>query len=123
MHDFALEQISDSGKADMRVRADIDVARQASGKIDRPHVIEEDEGTDHAPPGLGQDAPDLEGPETAPALFDDKFDHAASAQLHCGACRPRLGRPAPRRMPWPSNASICRRSKRSRRARSAARNA
>src|SRR5689334_24553515 len=32
MHDLALEQISDRGKADMRMRADVDVARQALGQ-------------------------------------------------------------------------------------------
>jgi hypothetical protein len=47
-------------------------------------MIEENEGADHAPFRLGQDAADLESTQAAPALFDDKFDHAASLGLNPG---------------------------------------
>ncbi len=75
MHDLAREEIGDGGETDMRMGPHVDVARQALGHVDRAHMIEEHEGPDRPPLRLGQDAPDLEAAQTAPALFDDEFDH------------------------------------------------
>jgi len=58
--DLAVEEIGDGGKADVRVRANIDAARDARLESDRPHVIEEGERPHHAALGEGQNAPDLE---------------------------------------------------------------
>ena len=42
------------------MRPDIELGAEARGQIDWPEVIEEYEGSDHAPLREGQDAADLE---------------------------------------------------------------
>jgi len=46
MHDLAVEQIADGGKADVRMGPHIDAF--AGAKYGGPEMIEEDEGADHA---------------------------------------------------------------------------
>lgn len=41
MGDFAREEIGDGRKPDMVMRPDVDLAADAGGQIERPHVIEE----------------------------------------------------------------------------------
>ena len=93
MHDLAGEQIGDGRQSNMRMRAHIGAARKTGRKINRAHVIEEDERPDHAPLGEGQHAADLEAvAEFATPLFDDHLNHVVSprqAPLRYGiaACR------------------------------------
>jgi hypothetical protein len=58
MDDAALEEIGDGGEADMRMRAHVEAA--AGRQLDRPELIEEDEGADHAPLRHWQHAPHRE---------------------------------------------------------------
>ncbi|MBV8745195.1 MAG: hypothetical protein JO134_09160, partial [Xanthobacteraceae bacterium] len=58
--------------------ADVSLARQALGQIDRSHVIEEDERPDHAVARKGQNAADLEGADIAWPLINQQFDHPIS---------------------------------------------
>src|SRR5437879_155531 len=44
VHDLAVEQIGDGGKADMRVRAYVHLARDPRREFHRAEMIEEDEG-------------------------------------------------------------------------------
>src|SRR3546814_20548903 len=64
----------------MRVRQDGQLVGDAGRQVDRPHMVEEDEGADHPPPGEGQDAPDFEAtrPEAAAASVDHELDHGSS---------------------------------------------
>src|SRR3546814_6952064 len=64
----------------MRVRQDVQLVGDAGRQVDRPHMVEEDEGADHPPPGEGQDAPDFEAtrPEAAAAAVDHELDHGSS---------------------------------------------
>ena len=55
MHDRALEEIGERRQADVRVRAD--VVMGAGRHVERPEVVEEDEGPDRAAVGLRQQAP------------------------------------------------------------------
>ena len=76
---LAFEQVGDGRKADVRVRAHVDAAREARLELRRAHVVEEDERPDHPVRGEGQDAADLEAAEVAPPLVDDEFDHGQQA--------------------------------------------
>jgi hypothetical protein len=71
--DFALEQIGDGGEADVGMGPYIDPV--PGGEIGGPHVIEEDEGADHAVCGKGQHPPHLEPAEVLLPRGDDEFDH------------------------------------------------
>ncbi len=77
MHDLALEQVGDRRQADVRVRADVDP--HARGEARRAHVVEEDEGADHAMGVEGQDAPHLESAQVLAPGVDDEVDHAGSS--------------------------------------------
>ena len=59
----------------MRMRPHVDVARDARRKIDRTHVIEEDEGTDHAALGKRQHPADVESAETFYPAIDYDIEH------------------------------------------------
>jgi hypothetical protein len=59
----------------VRVRAHVRLAHQALGQIDRPHVIEEDEGPDHAVARKGQNAPNFECADAAWPLINQQLDH------------------------------------------------
>ena len=69
MLDLAIEKIGDGGQADMRVRPHVEPPARRKG--DRPHVIEENERTDHAPAAERQDAPDFEAADIAQAALSD----------------------------------------------------
>src|SRR5690606_11717671 len=76
MHDLTGKQIGHRRQADVRMRANVDAAIDAWRQIERPDVVEEDVGADHAALGEGQHAADLQATaQTAAALFDDVFDH------------------------------------------------
>src|SRR5258708_6453737 len=72
--DLAVEQIGHRREADMRMRAYVDALPRL--EVRWAHVVEEDEGTDHAPAGEWQDTPDLQpaAKVSAPA-FDDEIEH------------------------------------------------
>ena len=53
------------------------VRGKPGAKVDRPHVVEEDERPDHPALRVGQHAPDLEAAEVPAPLVDDELDHAA----------------------------------------------
>src|SRR5690606_8714297 len=54
----------------------INVATDPGADVDRSHMVEEDEGPDHAPLCERQDAADFQSAAEAPSpLFDDHFDH------------------------------------------------
>jgi hypothetical protein len=72
---LALEQIGEGGEPDMRMRADVDVAREPRGELRRPHVVEEDERPDHSMAMIGQHPTHLEPAEIPTTLVDDEFDH------------------------------------------------
>ena len=74
MDDLALEQIGQGRKADMRVRADIDRLGPRR-EFCRPHLVEEDEGTDHAARVERQDPSDLKAPEILATGVDHHLDH------------------------------------------------
>ena len=71
VHDLAREKIGDGGQADMRMRANVDMARNARRHVDRPHMIEEHERADHAALRMGKDAADFEPAKIFAALIDD----------------------------------------------------
>ena len=71
VHDLAVEEVGDRGQPDMRVRAHVDPLAGLEGI--RSHPVEEDEGTDHPPLGIGQHARDLEASEVPGARVDHEF--------------------------------------------------
>ncbi len=76
VHDLAGKEIRDRREADMGMGPDIHVARQPLRKVDGTHMVEEDEGANHTPLGVGQYPPDLKPAQALSALLDDEFDHA-----------------------------------------------
>src|SRR3546814_9216714 len=84
MHDLAIEQVGDRRQADMRMRTDIGLARQARLHQLGPHAVEEDVGADHAALGERQPAADFKGAQVAAALLDDEFDHGKDLRLEWG---------------------------------------
>ena len=79
MHDLAVEQVGDGGQPDMRMRAHVDAV--ADEELGRAHLVEEDEGPDHLPPGRRQRAAHREAAEIAGARHDDLLDGIASAMI------------------------------------------
>ena len=75
MGDLALEQIGDGGKPDMRMRTHVGFARDFRRQVQRPHVVEENEGPDHPPLRERQDAPDFEQTDIAAARGNDERKH------------------------------------------------
>src|SRR5258708_38186999 len=73
--DLALEQVGDGGEADVRMWPHIDAGAGLEG--DRSHLIEEDEGADHAALAGGQHAADLEAAEIAHARNDHDVEPCA----------------------------------------------
>ncbi len=71
VHDFARKQIGDGREADVRVRADIHVARDARREVNWTHVVEEHEGTGHPLLRGRQDAADGKASEVSRPLRDD----------------------------------------------------
>ena len=72
-------------------------------KIDRAHVIEEHERSDHAAPRGRQHASDLEAAEVAAPLLDDVLDHRAMITAAGGT--PRLMQRARASGPTPETAT------------------
>src|SRR5690606_33694837 len=75
MHDLAREEVRDRRQTDVRMRTDIDVARDPRLEDERPHVIEEDERTDHSPPRVRQHPADVEPSEAPLPTRDHELDH------------------------------------------------
>src|SRR5262249_15052578 len=72
VHDAAVKQIGDGGKADMRVRPHVHAL--AGDELYRAKMIEEDEGPDHLALAVRQRATHLKSvAEVAGARDDDKF--------------------------------------------------
>jgi hypothetical protein len=76
VHDLPGEEIGDSREPDMRMGANIGFARQTFGQVDGPHVVEENERSDHAALGKRQDPPDFEAAEVTPPFVDHQLNHA-----------------------------------------------
>src|SRR5512147_724735 len=85
VHDLAREQIGDRRQADMLVRPHVDRAGHARRHVHRTHMIEEDEGADHAPLSVRQHPSDLEPTEVTSALRNHKLDHVPSPRELCSA--------------------------------------
>jgi hypothetical protein len=75
MHDLAVEQISDGGEPDMRMRSHIDAV--AGAKQSRSEMIEEDERPDHAGLSGRQRAMHAKAAEIDRARHDHLFDRIA----------------------------------------------
>ncbi len=86
VHDLAVEKIRDGRKADVRMRPDVDGARNARRKIHWPDVIEKDERAHHPPFLEGKHTAYLEAAEIAAALIDHHLEHGATPS----ACAARL---------------------------------
>ena len=67
MHDLAFEQVRDGRQADVRVRPDIDAARNARLEAHRAEVVEENERSDHPTLGERKHASDFESAKVAAA--------------------------------------------------------
>ena len=99
---FAVEQIGHRRKADMGMRLDVDAA--ADKQFGRPHLVEEDEGTDHAAANRGKGAAHLKSPDVAGARNDDRLDRVAT----CRIARKRIRSLKPAHVSRPSSPrSIC----------------
>ena len=72
VEDLTLEQIGDGGQADVWMRPDVQPLAPAEHR--GSHLIEEDEGTDHAPPHRGERPPDREAAQVASARKDHRLD-------------------------------------------------
>ena len=79
MHDLACEQIGDRGEPNMRMRSNIGAAINATGDVDRPDMVEENEGAHHLAFCERQDPAYLETAAKLPSpLFDHQLDHCLS---------------------------------------------
>src|SRR5258705_551225 len=79
MHDLAVEQVGHGRKPDMRVRAHVDAL--AGAEFRRSHMVEEDEGTDHAALRRGQRAADRKAADVAGARHDHALDGIAGGRV------------------------------------------
>ena len=80
VHNAAIEQISDCGQSDMRMRPHVHAL--AGHELHRPEMIEEDEGPDHLPLAMRQRAPHLETiAEVAGARHNDQFQRVAGSGI------------------------------------------
>ena len=79
MHDLAIEQERDGGEPDMGMRPHVDAL--AGAELDRPEMVEEDEGPDHAPLDMGQRAADREAAEIDAARHDHEIDGIAGGRI------------------------------------------
>ena len=78
MHDAAIEQVGDGGKSDVRVRAHVEPL--PSDELNRSHLIEEDEGTDHLALAMRQRAAHREAvAEIAYARNNDELERVAGS--------------------------------------------
>src|SRR5215468_4315144 len=81
MHNLAIEQVGDRREPDMGMGAYVYGVWYAPRKIDRPHMVEEDERADHAAVRIRQHAANLKSAQVAPALVDDEVDHGSRSRL------------------------------------------
>ena len=79
MHDAAVEQVGDGGEADVGMRAHVHAL--SGDELHRPHLVEEDEGTDHLPLAMRQRAAHLEAAEVACAGHDDEVEGIAGVRV------------------------------------------
>jgi len=79
MHDLAIEQKGDGGEPDMGMRPHVDAL--AGTELDRPEMVEEDEGPDHAPFDVGQGAADRKAAEIDAARHDHEIDGVAGRRI------------------------------------------
>src|SRR4051794_16455639 len=71
MHDRAVKQIGNCCQADMRMGADIEpLARE---ELARPHLVEEDEGSDHLPLSGRQGTAHFEAAQIVRTWHNDKL--------------------------------------------------
>src|SRR5215831_12377068 len=88
MEDAAVEQEGDGGETNVRVRPHLH-AVAARRHVDRPEMVEEDEGPDHAPLDRRQHAPHGEAAaEIMGAALDEKIDRVRHlVLLRCLCCK------------------------------------
>jgi len=60
------------------MRPHVGISANSLRQFGRPHVIQEDEGTDHAPLCEGQYPPHFEGTDAAPAFLYYQLDHRSN---------------------------------------------
>ena len=72
MHDFAVKQIGDGGKTNMRMRPHIHAGAQQ--KFGGTHLVEENKRTDHLPLRGGKRPPHLEAANVPRARHDHGLD-------------------------------------------------
>ncbi len=85
---LAAIEIGDGRQPDVRVRPHVDAS--ASEELRRPHLVEEDEGTDHLPLRRGQGAAHLEAAEIAGAWDNDGLDDGVGIEAHVRAFTAKL---------------------------------
>src|SRR3954469_21912858 len=71
VHDLTLEQVGDGSQPDMRMGPNIQPV--SNQELRRSHLVQKDEGTDHAPLDRGQGAADLKAPDIAGTRYDHGF--------------------------------------------------
>jgi hypothetical protein len=82
VHDLALEQVGDGRQPDMRMGPHIQPV--ADQEFRRSHLVEEDEGADHAPLDRRQGPPDLKAADIA----GTRHDHGFQCHAHPPPCLP-----------------------------------
>ena len=82
MHDFAIEQISDGRKVDVRMRAYVNAFAQ--DELSGSHLVEEDEGSHHLALGAGECAAHLETTEIAGTRNNHGFDQISGTGVARG---------------------------------------
>src|SRR5699024_1784500 len=94
--EFAVEQVGHRGQVDVWMRPDVDAFMQQ--KFGRAHLVEEDEGADHAASGAGQGAAHFEAAEIADSRHDDGVDLVDACCI--AGYRIGAGLPAHDHAPW-----------------------
>jgi hypothetical protein len=82
VHDFAVEQISDGRKVDVRMRAYVHAFAQ--DEISGSHLVEEDEGSHHLALGAGECTAHLETTEVASTRNNHGFDQISGTGVAWG---------------------------------------
>ena len=85
VHDLAGKQERHGGEPDMRMRAHVEPL--AAAELDRAHLVEKDEGSDHAALRRGQGAAHLKAAEVARARHDHLRDRFAGEPVAGGGVR------------------------------------
>jgi hypothetical protein len=79
VHDFAVEQIGDGRKIDVRMWAYVHAFAQ--DELSRSHLVEEDKGSHHLSFGAGECAAHLETTEIAGPRDDHSLDQIGSTNV------------------------------------------